>query len=54
MKAIHIVIASAIITATGIKAAPALAQPASAQGETAISYVQTADLDLQSAAGRRQ
>ena len=54
MKAIHIVIASALITATAIKAAPALAQPASAQGEIAISYVQTADLDLRSDAGRRQ
>ena len=54
MKAIHIVIASALITSTAIKAAPALAQPASAQGEIAISYVQTADLDLQSASGRRQ
>ena len=54
MKAIHIVIASALITATAIKGAPALAQPASAQGETAISYVQTADLDLRSDSGRRQ
>ena len=54
MKAIHIVIASAIITATAIKAAPALAQTTSAQGEVAISYVQTADLDLRSDAGRRQ
>ena len=52
MKAIHIIIASALITATILKAAPALAEPG--QGDIAISYVQTADLDLQSATGRRQ
>ena len=54
MKAIHIVIASALITATAIKAAPAFAQPAAGQGEIAISYVQTADLDLRTDSGRRQ
>lgn len=54
MKAIHIVIASAIITATAIRAAPALAEPAAGEGEIAISYVQTADLDLRSDSGRRQ
>lgn len=54
MKAIHIVIASAMITATALKAVPAFAQPATGQGEIAISYVQTADLDLRSDDGRRQ
>lgn len=54
MKAIHIVIASALITSAAIKAAPALAAPVTAQGDVAVSYVQTADLDLQSDAGRRQ
>ena len=50
MKALHIIIASALITSAAIKAAPALAE----QPEVAISYVRTADLDLQSNAGRRQ
>ena len=54
MKAIHIVIASALITATGLKAVPAFAEPATAQGEIATSYVRTADLDLRSYSGRRQ
>ena len=54
MKALNIVIASAIITATALKAVPALAEPVGAQSETATSYVRTADLDLQSDAGRRQ
>ena len=52
MKAIHIVIASAIVTAAALKAVPALAEPA--PGEVAVSYVQTADLDLSSDAGKRQ
>ena len=52
MKAIHIIIASALITGTILKAAPALAEPTG--GDVATSYVQTADLDLRSAAGRRQ
>ena len=54
MKAIQIVIASAIITATVLKAGPALAEPVGSLSETATSYVRTADLDLQSDAGRRQ
>ena len=54
MKAIHIVLASAIITATALKAVPALAEPGGPAGETAINYVKTADLDLHSDAGRRQ
>ena len=52
MKAIQIVIASALITAAGLKAVPALAQPATS--DIAVSYVQTGDLDLRSDAGRRQ
>ena len=51
MKALHIIIASALITSAALKAAPALAEQ---QPEVAISYVRTADLDLQSDAGRRQ
>ena len=51
MKAIHITLASALVTATLLKAVPALAEPAA--NEIAISYVQTADLDLRSDAGRR-
>mgnify|MGYP006177377125 CR=1 FL=1 len=52
-KAILYGIASALITAAAIKAAPALAeQPAPA--ETNVSLVRTADLDLGSEAGRRQ
>jgi len=50
MKALHIIIASALITSAAIKAAPAFAE----QPEVATSYVRTADLDLQSDAGRRQ
>ena len=53
MKAITIVIASALITAAGLKAAPALSQPA-AEPEIAVSYVPTADLDLFTDSGRRQ
>ena len=51
MKAINIILASAIVTASVLKAVPALAEPAAS--EVATSYVQTADLDLQSDAGRR-
>lgn len=50
MKAFHIVLASAAITAVAIKAAPALAQPAA----PTVTVVHTADLDLSSDAGRRQ
>ena len=48
-----IAIASALITAAGIKAAPALAEAPSANVETRVSYVRTADLDLSSKAGQR-
>ena len=52
MKAIAIVLASALISGTAIKAVPALAQTASP--EVAVSVVRTADLDLTTDAGKRQ
>lgn len=54
MKAIHIVLLSALVTAAAIKAAPALAGTTGSQGEIAVSYVRTADLDLSTETGRRQ
>ena len=48
---LKIILASALITAVGIKAAPALAEAPEAQ--TFVSVVQTADLDLGSADGKR-
>ena len=51
-KSIYIAIASALITAAAIKAAPALAQETPAN-EPNVSLVRTADLDLGSEAGRR-
>ena len=51
-KAIHIVLASALITTGVIKAAPALAQT-TAQ-DVNISLVRTGDLDLLSADGQRK
>ena len=48
-----IAIASAVITAGLIKAAPALAEPAPAETRTYVSYVQTYDLDLASKSGQR-
>ncbi|HEU5286710.1 MAG TPA: UrcA family protein [Sphingomicrobium sp.] len=51
-RALYIALASALITTAAIKAAPALAQAPG--GETSISLVRTADLDLGSEAGRRQ
>ena len=51
-NAIRIALASALITAAAIKAAPALAEPIAA--EQNISFVRTADLDLRSGAGLRQ
>jgi UrcA family protein len=47
MKAIHIVILSALVTGAAIKAAPALAQGVS------VSVVRTADLDLSSTRDRQ-
>ncbi|GAA4716097.1 UrcA family protein [Sphingomonas lutea] len=52
MKAIHIIIASALITATALKAVPALADPVA--DDVAVSFVRTADLDLNSPVGQRQ
>src|SRR4051812_25198291 len=46
-----IVLASALIAGVGIKAAPAVAETAR---NLNVSYVGTADLDLSTAAGRRQ
>ncbi len=51
-KAIHIVLVSALITTGIIKAAPALAEAPA--GDTNVSLVRTADLDLRSAEGRRK
>jgi len=51
-NAFTIALASALITTAAIKAAPALAE--SPLAETRVSMVRTADLDLNSDAGRRQ
>ena len=48
-----IAFASALITAGAIKAAPALAEPVSAEAQTYVSYVQTSDLNLSSENGQR-
>jgi len=50
MKAITIVLGSALITAAAIKAVPAFAEPAP-QIDLAVSKVATADLDLSSDRG---
>lgn len=52
MKAITIVLASALITGAAIKAVPALAETNGP--EVAVSVVHTADLDLASDAGKRK
>lgn len=52
MKAITIVIASALITAAGLKAVPALAETPVA--ETNVRLVHTTDLDLATDRGQRQ
>ena len=52
MKAITIVLASALISGASIKAVPALAETNSP--EVAVSVVHTADLDLTNDAGKRQ
>jgi UrcA family protein len=49
-----IAFASALITAGAIRAAPALAEPASSEAQTYVSYVKTADLDLASQSGQRK
>ena len=51
-NAIAIALAAALITTAAIKAAPALAETPA--GETKVSVVRTADLDLSSSLGRRQ
>jgi len=51
-NALKIMLASALITAAALKAAPALAEPRGAG--TAVSVVRTSDLNLASAAGQRQ
>ena len=51
---LKIILASALITAGALKAAPALAETPSGNFETRISHVQTADLDLSSTAGQRK
>ena len=48
-----IALASALITAGALRAAPALAEPASGEVQTYVSYVKTADLDLASQSGQR-
>ena len=48
-----IALVSGLITAAGLRAAPALAEAPSANFETRVSYVQTADLDLSSKAGQQ-
>ena len=48
-----IAFASALITAGALRAAPALAEPASSEVQTYVSYVKTADLDLSSQGGQR-
>jgi UrcA family protein len=48
-----IALASALITAGAIKAAPALAETPSGEVQTYVSYVKTADLDLSSQSGQR-
>lgn len=49
-QTLKIIAISAAITAVAIKAGPALAEPVAAQN---VSIVQTADLDLSTAAGRQ-
>ena len=51
-NALKIMLVSALITAAAIKAAPALAEPASSP--VAVTVVHTSDLDLTTAAGQRQ
>jgi len=53
-NAITIVLASALITAAAIKAAPALAEVPAAPGELNVSLVRTADLDLGTSEGQRR
>ena len=52
-QGLKITFAAFLITAAGIKAAPAFAEPAR-DSSVAVSVVRTADLDLSSEHGRRQ
>lgn len=52
-NAFFIALASALITAGAIKAAPAFAQAPAGEAETHVSLVRTVDLDLGTAAGQR-
>jgi UrcA family protein len=54
MKAITIILGSALITGAALKAVPALAETPSHQSNVAVSIVRTADLDLTKADGQRQ
>ena len=47
MKAITIVLGSALITAAAIKAVPAFAEPASPPADVAVSVVKTAQMQQQ-------
>ena len=53
-KPILIALASALITAGAIKAAPAFAQTPSPEPAVQVALVPTADLDLSTTAGQRQ
>ena len=53
-NAMLITLASALITAAAINAAPALAEARDAPSELNVSLVRTADLDLHTADGRRR
>lgn len=54
MKAITIILTSFAITASVIKAAPALAETTAPASAVNVSLVRTADLDLGSSAGQRK
>ncbi len=54
MKAITIILGSALITGVALKAVPALAEAPSHESNVAVSVVRTADLDLSRADGQRQ
>ncbi|QIL02334.1 UrcA family protein [Sphingomonas sinipercae] len=51
-QALRIILASALLTAAGTKAVPALAEPL--RSDVQVSVVHTGDLDLSGSDGRRQ
>jgi UrcA family protein len=53
-NAFFIALASAVLTAGAIKAAPAFGQTPAGEAETYVSLVRTADLDLRTDGGQRQ